>query len=646
MKKLATHGRLDELPNREAVYQQTLELLVQHGQDSMTQPLTAAYAVIQQKLAELAWETITLESAENSDSSFTGVVSGPTYAKFAQRHHAILGQLDQLNLTVRPTYLDEFGRRHEQLAWRHFSFCEWFAGLHLAGLPATEQQVIIQQHALDVRWRWIIRFALSAVQRLGETRTVNVLAEALLLQGQPFLLWTAIQEDHVTLDSELEQLCRWLVDRDSESWTEVWDRNTSPWSQQPAGSRPEFTPRTASLLKYMFRTGQAEPWQNRDSRWLYSAWQLVVENLSNPTCAEIQAGFLSEFETRVSEAASRNQGRFRENWHAADQGLLQLGVLPTHTPDGRPTLQTLQQWPSPGTGTYEERRDRFNNDLQQLKANYCLCPPKGWEHPYTAENGTPRDSRECRVTATNLRRGKDGSWLSDPKATHYLPLNYQLQRTPVTNLQFEAFDPLHRRFRRWEWYRPDMEAEEQKLDDHPAVEITPYQADMLAIWMTGRGAFGTFRLPVDEDWEACCRGGRDRRQDHYGIPLCDDQKRPIGDRAGREQYNSLSSHGANVNGNLPDGEAEQGPDLRGTVPVGRYPANGFGLCDLHGQVFEWMDNGYDAEHRESRKVATDEGRRCVRGGSWYNFAWISRCSLRIRYDYRLYITGIRLSRTK
>jgi hypothetical protein len=229
--------------------------------------------------------------------------------------------------------------------------------------------------------------------------------------------------------------------------------------QQPAGSRPEFTPRTASLLKHMFRTGQAEPWQNRDSRWLHSAWQLVVENLSNPICAEIQAGFLSEFETRVSEAASRNQGRFRENWHAADQGLLQLvpddvllqlGVLPTHTPDGRPTLQTLQQWPSPGTGPYEKRRDRFNNDLQQLKANYCLCPPQNWEHPKRAKNGTPRDSRECRVT--------------------------------VTNLQFEAFDPLHRRFRRWEWYRPEMEAEQQKLDDHPAVEIMPYQADMLAIW--------------------------------------------------------------------------------------------------------------------------------------------------------------------
>jgi hypothetical protein len=34
-----------------------------------------------------------------------------------------------------------------------------------------------------------------------------------------------------------------------------------------------------------------------------------------------------------------------------------------------------------------------------------------------------------------------------------------------------------------------------------------YQADMLAIWLTGRGTFGTFQLPFEEDWEACARAG-------------------------------------------------------------------------------------------------------------------------------------------
>ncbi len=82
------------------------------------------------------------------------------------------------------------------------------------------------------------------------------------------------------------------------------------------------------------------------------------------------------------------------------------------------------------------------------------------------------------------------------------------------------------------------------------------------------------------------------------------------------------------------------------MPVGRYPANGFGLCDLHGQVWEWMDNEYDAQHRESRKVAKDEGYRHVRGGAWGSTARDTRWSDRDRIVIRVNGTGIRLSRTR
>ncbi|MFM7837458.1 MAG: formylglycine-generating enzyme family protein, partial [Planctomycetaceae bacterium] len=183
---------------------------------------------------------------------------------------------------------------------------------------------------------------------------------------------------------------------------------------------------------------------------------------------------------------------------------------------------------------------------------------------------------------------------------------------PVTNLQFEAFDGYHRRFRRWQWYRPDMEAESQRLDDHPVIEVSPYQADMLAIWLTGHGAFGTFRLPFEEDWEACARAGRDGDTDEFGIPWCDKDQQPIRNDRGQEQFDSLSSHGANFDGKFPDGRAEKGPDLNGTVPVGRYPANGFAAVDCHGQAWEWMENIEDSNDQEPRSVAEDNGDRCVR----------------------------------
>jgi formylglycine-generating enzyme required for sulfatase activity len=164
--------------------------------------------------------------------------------------------------------------------------------------------------------------------------------------------------------------------------------------------------------------------------------------------------------------------------------------------------------------------------------------------------------------------------------------------------------------------------------------------------MTGRGKFGTFQLPFEEDWEACARAGRDGDKDEFGIPWCDEQQRPILNRKRQEQFDSLSSHGANFDGNYPDGQAEKGPDLNGTVPVGRYSANGFAAVDCHGQAWEWMGNEYEGSIREQKRVESDTESRCVRGGSWIYDARYTRCSNRNRDDNRYYVTGIRLSRTK
>jgi hypothetical protein len=78
----------------------------------------------------------------------------------------------------------------------------------------------------------------------------------------------------------------------------------------------------------------------------------------------------------------------------------------------------------------------------------------------------------------------------------------------------------------------------------------------------------------------------------------------------------LSSHGANFNGNHPYGQAEKGPYLNGTVPVGRYPANSFAAVDCHGQAWEWMGNVYNVYSgsiRKQKRIESDTENRCVRG---------------------------------
>ena len=75
-----------------------------------------------------------------------------------------------------------------------------------------------------------------------------------------------------------------------------------------------------------------------------------------------------------------------------------------------------------------------------------------------------------------------------------------------------------------------------------------------------------------------------------------------------------------------------------THPVGQRAANAWGLYDMLGNVWEWVNDRYDARYYE-RKVSNDpmgpkaspENRRVLRGGSWGNFPEVVRVSFRDGY---------------
>jgi formylglycine-generating enzyme required for sulfatase activity len=115
---------------------------------------------------------------------------------------------------------------------------------------------------------------------------------------------------------------------------------------------------------------------------------------------------------------------------------------------------------------------------------------------------------------------------------------------------------------------------------------------------------------------------------------------------------SISTSQANYNGNYTYGGGVKGEFRQRTLPVDSFPPNPWGLFQVHGNVWEWVEDCY----RESYVGAPSDGSawtsdvcasRVVRGGSWRNYPHVLRSAFRVGYTtgYRNYFLGFRVGRT-
>jgi formylglycine-generating enzyme required for sulfatase activity len=132
-----------------------------------------------------------------------------------------------------------------------------------------------------------------------------------------------------------------------------------------------------------------------------------------------------------------------------------------------------------------------------------------------------------------------------------------------------------------------------------------------------------FRLPTEAQWEYACRAGTTTATS-------------FGD--------ALSSKQANFKGDKPYNGGEVGPSLGRAAKVGSYPANPWGLHDMHGNTFEWcrdwyhwrLPGGTDPDLHDAQKTATrsEQGgiSRSRRGGCWSDGGWPCRSAFRLRFE--------------
>jgi len=99
---------------------------------------------------------------------------------------------------------------------------------------------------------------------------------------------------------------------------------------------------------------------------------------------------------------------------------------------------------------------------------------------------------------------------------------------------------------------------------------------------------------------------------------------------------SISPTKANYNGNYTYGGGAKGEYRQKTVPVDSFEANLFGLYQVHGNVYDWVEDCY---HDSYSGAPTDgsawtSGKcefRVLRGGSWWSLPGGLRAALRVRY---------------
>ncbi len=151
------------------------------------------------------------------------------------------------------------------------------------------------------------------------------------------------------------------------------------------------------------------------------------------------------------------------------------------------------------------------------------------------------------------------------------------------------------------WKKPDgARSSWRSRPNHPVVHIAYEDAKAYAEW-AGRD------LPTEAEWERAARGGLEGKKFAWGDENLLNGKRMAKYYEGKFPWRNRASDG-----------------FKRTSPVGHYPANGYGLFDMTGNVWEWTNDWYgvaDSEDSTTTEPPADEEVKgcCVpknpRGGS-------------------------------
>jgi formylglycine-generating enzyme required for sulfatase activity len=273
-----------------------------------------------------------------------------------------------------------------------------------------------------------------------------------------------------------------------------------------------------------------------------------------------------------------------------------------------------------------------------VRAGYQIVRIPGHAEQFVESLGIGVELVMVRIPAGDFRMGspeEESGRYGDESPQHLVTVpEFYVGKYPVTQAQWRMVADL-----------PQVERELQREpsnftgDDLPVDLVSWFEAIEFCRRLnatTGR----EYRLPSEAEWEYACRAGT-TTPFHFGATISTDLA----------NYNGNFVYGS---GNYLDGSGEKGIYRRKTTPVGSFnAANGFGLHDMPGNIWEWCLDHYHEDY-EGAPIdgsawidtnAEQNASRQLRGGSWLNNRQDCRSACRIHYDgpdYQILHVGFRV----
>jgi formylglycine-generating enzyme required for sulfatase activity len=250
----------------------------------------------------------------------------------------------------------------------------------------------------------------------------------------------------------------------------------------------------------------------------------------------------------------------------------------------------------------------------------ALLPPRARAEDGADDAGgkIPADLAWITLFADEVRKNEQGFWeaeLPDGIRMVYIPAGeFMMGSSPQEGGWEKGEDPIHRVYAKGIWigkfevtralWRAVMGGGALRSDERllPQADVSFYDVQEFLRALRKKSGL-EFRLPTEAEWEKCCRGGSTGPV--YG---------PLNEIAWHVQNSGDSPH-----------------------PAGSKRPNGFGICDMLGNVWEWCSDWYAKDYYEESPYVNPPGpkhgrRRVVRGGGFLHGGHYLRCAHRNDQD--------------